>query len=257
MLKNPAQMLCIFGVHSMLHCLLFRGLEQQASDWLDASTHTISYSHDVTRQDICRIVNAVWDDGMFITFALLPSVLAPASNIYRTDRCLETIRHVKSTPVLFLWMRASRLQLEHIPNAIYAVAFSIPSTTPFEVLDLSYVLIRFMDKYIRAGDYSRFNLVSLAYKCGSGETFGILLFDRGLRTVYKNAWIKSRTSNVHYSRRFNVPISTWPANCLELKRRNIVATLMANIRFFFFLLYPHWSALWARNLESGLVSKRP
>lgn len=147
---------------------------------------------------------------------------------------METIRHVKSTPVLFLWMRSTRLQLPAIAHAKYAVAFCIPSTSPFEILDLSYVLLRFMDRYIRAGDYTRFNLVSLSYKCGPGGSFGIFLFDSGLRTVYRNAWIKARACNANYSRRFNIPISTWPSNCIELKRPNVVATLMSDIRSSFY-----------------------
>jgi hypothetical protein len=69
-------------------------------------------------------------------------------------------------------MRSTRLQLPAIAHAKYAVAFCIPSTSPFEILDLSYVLLRFMDRYIRAGDYTRFNLVSLSYKCAPGGSFG-------------------------------------------------------------------------------------
>ncbi|KAJ7660465.1 hypothetical protein B0H17DRAFT_1212587 [Mycena rosella] len=36
-------------------------------------------------------------------------------------------------------------------DAPYAVAFYVPSITPFEVLDLSYVLVMFMNRYIRSG----------------------------------------------------------------------------------------------------------
>jgi hypothetical protein len=79
----------------------------------------------------------------------------PQSNIYRTDRCLETIRHAKRASVLFIWMKVSMLLLPFvIPDATYAVAFFLPATGPFQCLELSYVLLRFMDKYIRNGDYN-------------------------------------------------------------------------------------------------------
>ncbi|KAJ7773750.1 hypothetical protein B0H14DRAFT_2965683 [Mycena olivaceomarginata] len=87
----------------------------------------------------------------------------PQSNVYRTDRCLETIRHAKRASVLFIWMKVSTLLL------------------PF----LSYVLLRFMDKYIRSGDYNRFNLLSLSYKLGASGSFGVLIFDNKLRKAYK------------------------------------------------------------------------
>jgi hypothetical protein len=46
------------------------------------------------------------------------------STIYRTGRCLEMIRHVKRTPVIFVWMKTSDLLLQFSgPNAVYAVTF--------------------------------------------------------------------------------------------------------------------------------------
>ncbi|KAJ7095527.1 hypothetical protein C8R44DRAFT_550074, partial [Mycena epipterygia] len=140
-----------------------------------------------TRTQILHIVNSVWDNGLFITFGLLPSVITPDSSVYRTDRCLKTIRHAKASQILFVWMKASALLTCSIPNAAYAVAFYVPSANPFQVLDFSYVLLRFMDKYIRSGNYDRFNLVSLSYKLGPFGTMGVLFFDGGLRTAYRNA----------------------------------------------------------------------
>ncbi|KAJ7777762.1 hypothetical protein B0H14DRAFT_2631499 [Mycena olivaceomarginata] len=91
------------------HCLLFQGLACQASSDLFSSEEgqAVAYSDNATREQILTIVNAVWDDGLFITFALLP---APHSNVYRTDRCLETIQHAKKAPVLFVWMKAAMVK---------------------------------------------------------------------------------------------------------------------------------------------------
>jgi hypothetical protein len=78
----------------MLYCLLFRGLEQQgettfvrdmiecpysdpaAPHLLDFSPDGVTFVTDITRQQILRIVNTVWDDGLYITFGLLPAIIA-------------------------------------------------------------------------------------------------------------------------------------------------------------------------------------
>ncbi|KAJ7862570.1 hypothetical protein B0H13DRAFT_1532807, partial [Mycena leptocephala] len=147
-----------------------------------------------------------------------------------TDRCLETIRHVKKTPVLFIWMKASIVLQFSFPNAVYAVAFFIPGTGPFQSLDLSYILLRFMDKYIRSGHYDRFNLVSLSYKLAPSGSFGILLFDNGLRTAFRRARINARTSKNKFRRAYDHPISTWPSNSIELMQPEIVTQLMRSAR---------------------------
>ncbi|KAJ7926626.1 hypothetical protein B0H13DRAFT_1599422, partial [Mycena leptocephala] len=184
-----------------------------------------------TREQILTIVNAVWDDGLFITFALLPAVIAPHSNVYRTDRCLETIRHAKKASVLFVWMKASDLLLQFsCPNAVYAVAFFVPASTPFQCLDLSYVLLRFMDRYIRSGNYNRFNLISLSYSLGLSGSFGVLLFDNCLRTAYHQARSRSRTSQNEFRCRYDHPITTWPGKSIELKRPEVVTQLVRSAR---------------------------
>ncbi|KAJ7847231.1 hypothetical protein B0H14DRAFT_2700102 [Mycena olivaceomarginata] len=94
----------------------------------------------------------------------------PQSNVYRTDRCLETIRHAKRASVLFIWMKVSTLRLPALSN-----------------VSSCHVLLRFMDKYIRSGDYNRFNLLSLSYKLGASGSFGVLIFDNKLRKAYKQA----------------------------------------------------------------------
>lgn len=131
-------------------------------------------------------------------------------------------------------MRASALLPRPIPNVSYAVAFFIPSATPFQVLDLSYVLLRFMDRYIRDGDYTRFNLLSLTYKLGPTGSLGVLLFDRHLRTAYRQTRLKARSSTDRFVRRFEWPISTWPdnGNDRELNIPVMVVQLMRNTRYF-------------------------
>jgi hypothetical protein len=130
-------------------------------------------------------------------------------------------------------MKASDLVSRSISNATYAVAFSIPRSAPFQALDLSYMLICFMDKYIRSGDYTRFNLVSIVYKLGACGTVGVLFFDSRLHTAYRHARNNARASNNTFRRRYHHPISTWPSNCAELKKPNVVAQLMRNVRYMF------------------------
>ncbi|KAF8143485.1 hypothetical protein K438DRAFT_645266 [Mycena galopus ATCC 62051] len=213
-----------------VHCLLLQGLVPH--DHLSSSEgETIAYADDNTRAQILNITNAVWDDGLFITFALLPGVITPHSDRYRTDRCLETIRHAKKAPVLFIWMKASSLLLEFsIPNAVYAVLFLVPGTAPFQSVDLSYIFLRFMDKYIRSGNYNRFNLVSLSYTLGPSGSFGVLLFDNGLRTAYLQQRLRARASRNAFRRRFNYPICTWPSNSIQLKRPEVVRQLMTSVK---------------------------
>ncbi|KAJ7154850.1 hypothetical protein C8R43DRAFT_852218, partial [Mycena crocata] len=168
------------------------------------------------RSRIIAIMNAVWDDGLYITFGQLPYIITPDSQIYRTDRCLETIRHAKAASALFIWMKSSHLLQHSIPNAPYAVAFFVPGAPPLQVLDLSYVLLRFMDKYIRSGDYHRFNAVSLCYQVRPEGSIGVLFFDRRLRTAYRQARMRARASANMFRRRYTHPIYTWPRNSEEL-----------------------------------------
>ncbi|KAJ7937887.1 hypothetical protein B0H13DRAFT_1852185 [Mycena leptocephala] len=68
-----------------------------------------------------------------------------------------------------------------LDDTAYAVAFFIPGHHTLQVMDLSYVLIRFMDKYIRASDYTRFNLLSFSFVLDAQGTFGILILDKKFR----------------------------------------------------------------------------
>ncbi|KAF7344229.1 hypothetical protein MVEN_01713800 [Mycena venus] len=104
--------------------------------------------------------------------------------------------------------------------------FSIASTPGFEALGLSYVLLRFMNKYIREADYDRFKLFSLSYRLGPSAAFGVLVFDRRLHSAYQQAWIKSRLDSRYHSRRFDLPLSTWPTRSVILRTPKEVKKLM-------------------------------
>ncbi|KAJ7747880.1 hypothetical protein B0H14DRAFT_2984462, partial [Mycena olivaceomarginata] len=121
----------------------------------------------------------------------------PQSNVYRTDRCLETIRHAKRASVLFIWMK--------MPHTPWLFSYRLPA----------------LSNYIRSGDYNRFNLLSLSYKLGASGSFGVLIFDNKLRKAYKQARTHARLSRNSFRRSYEHPISTWPANCIELKQPNI------------------------------------
>ncbi|KAK7015774.1 hypothetical protein R3P38DRAFT_2543487, partial [Favolaschia claudopus] len=169
---------------------------------------TVVYADNHKAAQIVAILNAVWDDGLFITFGLLPGLITSQSDHYRTDRSLETIRHAKKAQVLFIWMTADSILGEcSIPNAAYAVLFFVPGSDPFQSVDLSYILLKFLDKYIRDGDYNRFNIVSLSYQLASDGSFGVLFCDRRLRTVYQQARIRARASHDAFRRTFHHPIS--------------------------------------------------
>jgi hypothetical protein len=120
-------------------------------------------------------------------------------------------------------MRVSYQLLQFsFPNAVYAVAFFTSGSTPFQCVDMSYILLRFMDKYIWGGNYNRFNLVSLSYKLGPSGTFDVLLFDERLRTAYHQARVRARASQNSFRRQYDHPISTWPSNSIFLKGADVV-----------------------------------
>ncbi|KAJ7200396.1 hypothetical protein GGX14DRAFT_321368, partial [Mycena pura] len=172
----------------------------------------VIHSSADTRDQILALVNSTWDTGIAIGMQNLPSIIAPGSTIYCTDAKLATVRHVKNTAVLFIWMKISDAQLFTVPkSARYAVAFFVPSEAPFHVADLAFLLLRFQDFYIRDSDYERFNLISLSYHLGVGGTHGLLLYDNNLCHAFKKARKNARQNPAKYrSVQFGYPISTWP-----------------------------------------------
>ncbi|KAF7344343.1 ATP-dependent DNA helicase [Mycena sanguinolenta] len=193
----------------------------------------VVHTDNETRERIIEIVNSTWDNGIGVGMRSLPSLIAPNSSVYRTDIRLETIRHAKSTPVLFVWMKAIDVISSHRPaNAQYAVAFFIPSEEPFHVADLAYMLLRFQDFHIRDCDYQRFKLVSLSYQLAPNGTYGILLYDKDLRRAFRKALHGAREEpSKNKSAKFGHPISTWPPDLDSpaVRTPEIISALMSNI----------------------------
>ncbi|KAJ7816335.1 hypothetical protein B0H13DRAFT_1474487, partial [Mycena leptocephala] len=136
----------------------------------------------------------------------------PNSTVYRTDCLLGTICHAMNIPILFIWMKAADIMLSNNPKyAWYAVGFFIPSDTPFQVMDLAFMLLRFQDLHIRDSDYQRFNLILLSYHISIDGTCGLLLYDKNLSHAYRKALHLAHQNPAKFkSSHFGHPISTWP-----------------------------------------------
>lgn len=109
-------------------------------------------------------------------------------------------------------MKASEIMASNNPkSARYAVAFFIHSESPFQIIDLAFMLLRFQDFHIRDCDYQKFELISLSYQLTVGGIWGLLLYDKNLRSAYRKAVHRARkTPNKFKSAHFGFPISTWP-----------------------------------------------
>ncbi|KAJ7780259.1 hypothetical protein DFH07DRAFT_706856, partial [Mycena maculata] len=139
---------------------------------------------------IIGVINAVWDTGMYHALQHLPSLFIPnPDSFYRTDCHLDAVRHIKDACVVFLYFTAPALIPYHVTDSdnAYAVAFFIPGADSLQALTLSYVLIRFMDKYIRSTGYIRFDVLDFAFMFDLDGTYGILLLDHRFRKTYRRA----------------------------------------------------------------------
>lgn len=148
------------------------------------------------------------------TFFFSLSNCSQPSSQYRTDRLLDAVRHVKDTPVIFVWSKAQIILSSPIQDVTYAVSFFIPSTTPFHALDLAYVMLRFSDMHIRECDYRRFNLISATYNIDMTGTSGVLLYDNRLKSAYRKARASARAAGGNIAsvlHGLDVAVSTWPA----------------------------------------------
>ncbi|KAJ7027449.1 hypothetical protein C8F04DRAFT_1267020 [Mycena alexandri] len=194
--------------------LLFRPGARRAQRSLDIpreSADVVLSSADI-RKNIISIINLVWDTGIAVGMQQLPNLIAPDSTIYCTDCGLSTIRHAKNTPVLFVWLKSMDIDFfSRFKSARYALAFFIPSESPFQVADLSFMLLRLQDFHIRDNDYHRFDLLSLCYELGPNGVYGLLLYDECFHPVFRKAVRQMRQNPEKYqSTQFKHPISTWP-----------------------------------------------
>ncbi|KAJ7620029.1 hypothetical protein B0H17DRAFT_1024994 [Mycena rosella] len=193
------------------YCLFFRPLARREGP-------EVIHSDGDVRNMILQVVNSTWDTGIATGMETLPSIIAPNSAVYRTDRQLATIRHAKNAATLFIWMRAVDIMGQNNPrSARYAVAFFIRSNSPFHVTDLAFMLLRFQDFHVRDCDYQKFKLVSLSYHIDIGGIHGLLLFDGDLRHAYHKAEHRARQNPSKFkSSQFGHPISTWPRKSIRL-----------------------------------------
>ncbi|KAJ2913017.1 hypothetical protein MD484_g7395, partial [Candolleomyces efflorescens] len=118
----------------------------------------------------------------------LASIITPFSTAYRTDCSLEVVNFVKASPAVFVWLPASAfIRRNLLPRAKFAVAFHITTQRPFHSASLAYSLLTFSESNVRAGNYVRFDLVSLCYTFHSTSVVGILFYDDNFRAAFNNA----------------------------------------------------------------------
>ncbi|KAJ7433360.1 hypothetical protein FB451DRAFT_989602, partial [Mycena latifolia] len=133
---------------------------------------------DAAFESALAIINSVWDTRMYEALQnLLLLLISNPNNFYRSDCSLQSVIHVKSISVLFLYLTVPALIPYHIDDNAYAVPFFIPSHHSFQALELAYLLIRFMDKYIRDSDYTRFQIISFTFILDREGTYGVLILD--------------------------------------------------------------------------------
>ncbi|KAK7027609.1 ATP-dependent DNA helicase [Favolaschia claudopus] len=194
--------------------LFFRPLARRAQRQLNVPEEgqDIVHSSSEVRDEILAVVNSAWDTGIAVGMANLPALIAPGSTQYRLDSELLTIRHVKQTPILLIWMKTSQFNLHRkFKLARFAVAFYIPSIEPYHVVDLAYFLLRFQDFFIRDCDYVRFNLVCISYRLEIGGTFGLLLYDQNLASAFAKATLRANQNPAEFkSSQYHHPVSVWP-----------------------------------------------
>ncbi|KAJ7631287.1 hypothetical protein DFH06DRAFT_1479968 [Mycena polygramma] len=122
-------------------------------------------------------------------------------------------------------MTSASLIPYHISGAEFAVPFFIPSVSPFHAVDLSYVLSRFMDKHIRESNYTRFSLISFAFKLDAKGTYGLLLFDKKLAKSFHKAQRRAMYDQKYIAADFEIPLSTWPRQCTALRNPQLIFDL--------------------------------
>ncbi|KAJ7065931.1 hypothetical protein B0H15DRAFT_807665 [Mycena belliarum] len=217
----------------VIHGRLFHGRLHFLTRNLQISASTIAtVVSDEDYAESLTIINSVWDSGLYEALQNLPRLLIHTGNMhsfFRTDRSLEAVLHMKSIRVLFLYFTVPALIPYAVDDTAYAVAFFIPGHDSFQALYLSYLLIRFMDKYIRDSDYTRFNVLAFSFVLDHTGTYGIILLDKKFRRTYLKAQKRARRNPAKYNAHpFDVPLSTWPSNATDLRDAHTIYKLMAH-----------------------------
>ncbi|KAH9918036.1 hypothetical protein B0H21DRAFT_827640 [Amylocystis lapponica] len=141
--------------------------------------------------------------------------------------------------VLFLWSRLRRPDRE-LFSAYYGVPFFISAPAPSTPAHLAYVLVRFAanakcDHHEREEDDSipPPRLVRLSYVIYHGGVLGIMLYNRGMRAMYRDALQDAADyPDDNYSAEFDVPLSTWPPDNLTLRTNNAIRSCILAARMF-------------------------
>lgn len=113
----------------------------------------------------------------------------------------------------FLWLRFNEIFPFSIPNARYAVVFSIEDDdASFRSLDLAYLLLSFIDQHAHS-HVNRFFLLDIVYTMTTTGSLGVMIFDQsfsGAFSAQRDAAAVGDSSFPYQSERSlhnNIPIS--------------------------------------------------
>lgn len=100
----------------------------------------------------------------------------------------------------------------HLAHAKYAVVFHL--STPVErycALTLAYMLLRFCEENIRAGDYHIFHLLALSYRFIPFGVYGVMFFDSPFQFAHLRAkslaFLRSNGFSPYTAE--NIPVLRW------------------------------------------------
>ncbi|KAJ7062638.1 hypothetical protein C8F01DRAFT_1251448 [Mycena amicta] len=125
------------------HYLLFHPMEDNFHHELDVlpAGPMVAHAGEAQRIAIIDAVNRTWDDGISFAMHTIPPLIAVGTQVYFKEPTALALRHVKTTPVLFVWLKASEV-ITFTSDAVFAVAFAIASSPKYHLLDLAWVLAR-------------------------------------------------------------------------------------------------------------------
>ncbi|EDR08115.1 uncharacterized protein LACBIDRAFT_297816 [Laccaria bicolor S238N-H82] len=169
------------------------------------------------RHEIISTVNNVWDIGIAASLASLAALITPNTAIHRTDIQYDAVQNVTSSQPIFVWVETPFILQRHLYRSPFAVIFSVDCLPPFHSLTLAFLILRFMDIYIREGDYRRFQLLALTYCFTHTSVYGVLFFDHRLAFVFNMAHVcaESRSDCHRFSHSLH-PITSVPGQSVSL-----------------------------------------
>ncbi|KIJ96815.1 hypothetical protein K443DRAFT_134034 [Laccaria amethystina LaAM-08-1] len=180
------------------------------------------------RHEIISTVNNVWDVGIAASLASLAALITPNTTIHRTDIQYDAVQYVTSSQPIFVWVETPFILRRNLHRSPFAIIFSVDCLPPFHSLTLAFHILRFMDIYIREGDYRCFQLLALTYCFTHTSVYGVLFFDHRLAFVFNQAHVRAESRS--HSHRFSHslhPITTVPGQSISL---DFVADLIVRAR---------------------------